>query len=181
MRTLSSLFAAIAIGVGVSSAGSAASNGTVLGQTLAGDSCQLSGTSDILCGDANELAGTLRVAQLAAALPEDPSQRHAFILKTAKDLPGGLSTTENVTCDVGKWLAPQGGNSVLFFCTLDSNNWPRLDSGVRKRCTRCSLPKDCLRCCRCLTPLLPLRAMASTPRKLRQRPHSCARNIRPTS
>jgi CHAT domain-containing protein len=126
VRTLSSLFAAIAIGVVVSSAASAASNGTVLGQTLAGDSCQLSATSDIRCGDANELAGALRVAQLAAALPEDPSQRHAFIIKTAKDLPGGLSTTENVTCGAGKWLAPQGGNSVLFFCTQDSNNWPRL-------------------------------------------------------
>ncbi|MGH7489934.1 MAG: hypothetical protein ACREMY_30655, partial [bacterium] len=39
---------------------SAAPDATMLGQTLAGESCQLAGSSDILCGAANDQAGTLR-------------------------------------------------------------------------------------------------------------------------
>src|SRR6476660_6013110 len=126
MRTLSLVLSALAVAIIVSRTVSATGSGTELGQTLAGDSCRLAGTSDIICGETKDSAGTLRVSQLAVALPDDPSQRHAFIVKSAKDLPGGLSTSEDVRCDSGKWLTAQGSDSVLFFCTLGSNNWPRL-------------------------------------------------------
>src|SRR5579872_5629278 len=124
-KTLISSIAAIALGMVVGAAQAAATNGLELGQTLAGDRCQLFEASEIHCGDANELAGSLRNSQFDATLPDDPTQRHAFILRIAKSLPGGISTTENVTCDSGKWLSAQG-NSVLLFCTQGSNNWPRL-------------------------------------------------------
>jgi len=102
----------------------AAPDTSMLGQTLAGESCQLSSTSDILCGAANDQAGTLRSLQLPSDLPSDAAQRRAAILKAARDLPGGISTADDVSCDSGRWL--DSGDTVLLFCTLRSNNWPRL-------------------------------------------------------
>jgi len=104
----------------------AAPDATTLGQTLAGESCQLSNGSDILCGAANDQAGTLRSLQLPANLPGDPAQRRIAILTAARDLPGGISTADDVSCDNAQWLDPSSGGTVILFCTLRSNNWPRL-------------------------------------------------------
>ena len=119
------LIPAVAIAV-ASVAALAAPDATMLGQTLAGESCQLSGASDILCGAANDQAGTLRNLQLPASLPGDPTQRRAAILKAARDLPGGISPADDVSCDSAQWLDPSSGTTIILFCTLRSNNWPRL-------------------------------------------------------
>ena len=105
-------------------AASAADSGAMLGRTLSGDACQLSGRSDIQCGAG--ITGSLRVSQLTAPLALDPPQRRIAILQAIKELPGGLSGDQDMACDAGQWLSAQGGGSVLFFCTLRSNNWPRL-------------------------------------------------------
>ena len=124
-KTLTSLLGAAALAVVAGAAAYAASNGVPLGQTLSGESCQLSGAMDILCGGDDAAAGSLHVTQFGAALPADPTARRAAIVTAAKGLTGGLSSSEDVSCGAGQWLA-QGNNSVLYFCTLRSNNWPRV-------------------------------------------------------
>lgn len=124
-KTLTSSLAVAAFAVIAGAAAYAAGNGVPLGQTLSGESCQLSGATDILCGDGNSAAGSLRVTQFGAALPADPAARRDAIVTAAKGLTGGLSSSEDVSCGAGQWLA-QGNNSVLYFCTLRSNDWPRL-------------------------------------------------------
>ena len=104
----------------------AAGNGAVpLGQSLSGESCRLSG-ADILCGDAQEPSGTVRISQLAAAVPSDPAGRRAAILAGAKALPGGLATVQDITCDPAQWIGAAGNEAALYLCTLRSNNWPRV-------------------------------------------------------
>jgi CHAT domain-containing protein len=123
VRTLVSMAAMALI---ASTPAIAAGGATTLGQTLAGESCQLSDASNILCSASEEPAGTLRALPLSAALATDPGERRAQILKAAKTLPGGISTADDVSCDAGQWLSSSGGGAVLLFCTLRSNNWPRL-------------------------------------------------------
>ncbi len=93
-----------------------------LGQNLAGESCRLVDGADILCGAAASPAGTLRVSRLDQALPSDPAARRAAILATARALPGGMTTVEDVNCDAGQWLG--GSDHALFLCALRSNGWP---------------------------------------------------------
>ena len=126
VKTLTSLLGAAALAAVASAAALAAGTGTPLGQTLSGESCELSGASDILCGGGADTAGSLRVSQMDASLPAGIAERRAAIVTAARALPGGLSTAEDVTCDSGRWLTPQAPSPVLFFCTLRSNGWPRL-------------------------------------------------------
>lgn len=104
----------------------AASDTAMLGQTLAGESCELSSASEILCGAEKDQAGTLRSLQPPENFPSEPAQRRAAILKAARDLPGGISMADDVSCDSGQWLDPASGGTVILFCTLRSNDWPRL-------------------------------------------------------
>ena len=103
----------------------AAPNATGLGETLAGESCQLAGTTDIVCADSQEPAGALRTLPFDASAT-DGAQRRAEILKAARSLPGGISTADDVSCDAGQWLGSDDAGTVLLFCTLRTNNWPRL-------------------------------------------------------
>jgi CHAT domain-containing protein len=119
------LISAVAIAV-ASVAALAATDTTMLGQTLGGESCQLSGTSDIVCGAPSAQAGTLRTLQLPGDLPTDSAQRRAAILNAARDLPGGISAADDVSCDSAQWLDSSSGGTIILFCTLRSNNWPRL-------------------------------------------------------
>lgn len=122
----SCLAAAAVFAVLASSAAVAATTPTTLGQTLTGESCRMSGTTNIVCGDSDEAVGTLRMLPLSTTLSADPAQRRAAILKAARELPGGISTADDVSCDAGQWLGPSDAGTVLLFCTLRSNNWPRL-------------------------------------------------------
>lgn len=115
---------ALLVLAGILGSGSAVAAGTPLGQSLSGESCQLSGVREIVCGAV--ASGILRRTQLPQALPAEPDARRAAILGAARSQPGGLTTSEEIACDSGHWLAAQGGNSVLFFCTERGSGWPRL-------------------------------------------------------
>ena len=117
--------AAAGIAAFVSAASLAARTSVPLGQTLSGEACQLDAAQDIVCGNAEAAAGTLHASPLPASLPTDPAARQAAILSAARSLTEALGTSEDVACDSGKPLA-KGGNTVLFFCTQRSNNWPRI-------------------------------------------------------
>jgi CHAT domain-containing protein len=124
-KPVTTLFGAAALAVLAGAPALSAGTTVPLGQTLSGESCQLSGATDIVCSDADTAAGSLHATPLAPALPADPSERQAALLTAARGLTGGLSASEDVACDSGTSLT-QGSNSVLFFCTLRSNNWPRI-------------------------------------------------------
>ncbi len=106
--------------------GAASAAGASLGQSLSGENCQLAGGREILCGSGTAASGTLRSTQLPGALAAEPSARRAAILGAARSQPAGLTTSEDITCDSGHWLAQQGGDAVLFFCSERGNGWPRL-------------------------------------------------------
>jgi CHAT domain-containing protein len=100
----------------------AASNGP-LGQSLTGESCRLDG-SMIVCG--SEPAGSLRVAQLGAAVPADLAARHAAIDAAVRGLPDGLATEQDIACDSGQWIGAPGSDITLHICSLRSSSWPRV-------------------------------------------------------
>src|SRR5471030_396050 len=108
VKALCVLLGAAAFAAAGSVASIAATSGVPLGQSLSGENCQLAGGRDIVCGGGTGADGMLRVSQLPDALPKDASSRRAAIVLAAKSQPGGLSTAQDVTCDAGQWLAPQG-------------------------------------------------------------------------
>jgi len=124
-KRLSVLFGACAV-AGVAVAGFAATTNVPLGQALSGESCVLAGSHDIICGTNTDADGVVQSAQLPSLHSSDATARRAAVLRTAKSLQGGINDTNGVTCDAGQWLAAQGSDSVLFFCTARSSNWPRL-------------------------------------------------------
>ena len=113
-----------------------------LGKNLAGESCRWSnaapgagGGRTIQCGADTAPAGMLWVVPLAQRLPDEPAAREAAIVAAAKSAPGELGRTAASECEDGRKLTPDG-DTLLFFCVLDSVGWPRLvlvtaaDSGV---------------------------------------------------
>ena len=117
-KTSLSLLAGVAL-MAMGAVAFGATDTASLGQSLGGESCRLS-NGIILCGD-NE-SGTLRISQLTQDLPGDTAARHDAILSAAHALPGGLATTQDVSCDPAQWV----GDDALFLCTLRSNGWPRI-------------------------------------------------------
>ena len=91
-----------------------------LGQNLAGESCHadavaaLGATANIMCGDAPDSVGELRVVPLAQGLAQGG---HATIAALAA--PHG----EEMTCGDPQWTS---ADSALMVCTLQSNGWPRI-------------------------------------------------------
>ena len=125
IKRLSSLLGAAALAVLAGAAALAAGTGSAsLGQTLSGENCRLDDT-DIDCGDA-EGSGSLRISQLAAAVPADSAGRRAAILAGAKALPGGVSTAQDIVCDPAQWIGAAGNEAALYLCSLRSSNWPRV-------------------------------------------------------
>lgn len=122
-KRLSLTFGAGALLLCAGAASFAAGNTTSLGNSLAGESCSLSG-GDILCG--GEPSGSLRISQLSSAVPSDPAGRRAAIVAGARALPGGLATVPDFTCDPAQWIGDAGNEAALYLCTLRSNNWPRI-------------------------------------------------------
>ncbi|HUZ72330.1 MAG TPA: CHAT domain-containing tetratricopeptide repeat protein [Stellaceae bacterium] len=121
----------------LSASGGRAPAETLLGKSLAGESCQWGpatetgtarGTTKVMpirCG-ADASAGTLFVAPLPAPLPEAAAARTAAITAAAKAVPGGIGdTTAPRRCDAGHDLAGDS-DSRLYLCVLTSSGWPRI-------------------------------------------------------
>jgi CHAT domain-containing protein len=115
------LFAGVAI-----PASYAAETGVALGQNLAGETCRASnrpttGTpADITCG--GEAVARLRVTPLSNALPPDSAARRDAIMQSTRNLLASGDAGNQLHCDGGA----AAGDSVLYFCTLQSNSWPRI-------------------------------------------------------
>ncbi len=107
--------------------------GLQLPQNLAGEACRGNGAPsptrplDIVCGTSTAAAGRLQITTLGANLPADAAARRAAILARARAIVGGLSVSEQMSCDGGQFLADAGGSdSMLFICTMQANSWPRI-------------------------------------------------------
>ncbi len=115
------LFAGVA-----ASASTAAETGISLGQNLAGETCRASnrpttGTpADITCG--GEPVARLRVTLLSNSLPPDSAGRRDAIMQSTRNLLASGDAGNQLHCDGGA----AAGDSVLYFCTLQSNSWPRI-------------------------------------------------------
>jgi len=122
-KHLSTLLAVTALLLAGAASSAAPGTSSSLGQSLSGEACRLDGGS-ILCGEA--ASGTLRVSQLPSVVPADSSARRGAILAGVRALPGGLATTQDVTCGPPQWIGAAGNEDALYLCTLRSNNWPRV-------------------------------------------------------
>ncbi len=110
-----------ALTVLMAAAGLPARAATDLGKNLAGEACRADG-ADILCGNAAVPAGALHIA--AAALPPSGATRRVAIIAAGRTAQGGaLASPDVTTCDGGAAL---GADTVLFFCTVRSSQWPRI-------------------------------------------------------
>ena len=108
----------------------AAPSGTPLGTALGGEACRAGSDVgaarpfEIFCGDNPDSVGRLQVSVLDSGLPADLAARHAEILARGKTIAGAVSAGEQLSCDGGQFLG--GGDALLFLCTQQSDNWPKI-------------------------------------------------------
>jgi CHAT domain-containing protein len=81
----------------------------------------------VTCGEHDSLAGVVRSANLAAALPPDGTARHAAIEQAARATAMSQDEAARMICQPGRWLDIAGDAAVeIAACTLIDGAWPQV-------------------------------------------------------
>ncbi len=109
----------------------------MLGRNLAGETCKMDAApslirnANIVCGESNAAAGTVRMA----SVPQDLATSRER-LKALMDGARALRSqdAEQANCDAPQWIGPDNG-IALSICTISGNGWPHIvlaaSSGIR--------------------------------------------------
>ena len=105
-------------------------SGPQLGKDTGGSTCRAGGDLtqarpvEIFCGENTQSVGLLQANTLDVDLPADATALRAAILVRGKTIANYLLTSEQLSCDEGRFLGSD--DTLLFLCTLQSDRWPHI-------------------------------------------------------